>query len=94
VVHGLATQGVCALREQLLSLGPSVLRAKGLLREAGASGGWRLVQMVGNRVEITPAQPGDVRGHESALVLLSVDPLPDASALAARLGLVPDTVDD
>ena len=85
VIHAEASDDVSLLPDRLRALGPAVLRAKGLLRDRGAPERWWLVQMVGDHVELTPAAAPAV--GDSALVLLGLDPFPDAGALARALGL-------
>lgn len=89
VVHGEMPPDHDALRERLAALAPTLLRAKGLLREAASPERWWIVQVVGRRVELrrdtVPAAPGP-----SALVLLAADPLPASDALALQLGLLPE----
>jgi len=86
VIHADAPRDPSTLPERLRALGPSLVRAKGLLRDPGQPQRWWLVQKAGDYVELTSV-PANAMGGDSALVLLSLDPLPGAADLAIHLGL-------
>ena len=104
VVRGSLASSVEAAVDGLSTLGPSVLRAKGLVRNAAPNEQWWLIEKIGDYVSYKPIQgPGHaVPGHpppgnhrptsntyESGLVLLSLDTLPAESELQAQLRLRP-----
>ena len=88
VIHANAPQDASILPERLRALGPSVVRAKGLLRDPVAPQRWWLVQKVGDHIELKNVSAEAAGRGDSAIVLLSLEPLPDADDLAGSLGLV------
>lgn len=72
------------LREALLDMAPTLLRAKGFVRVAG--GGWLLVQLSGRQLSVSPwCPPAGAPAPPAALVLIGLDQTPLAAALAQRL---------
>ena len=90
VVRGCVPDDGDALTERLAALGPSVVRAKGLLRSCQSPARWWSVNKAGNYVQCDAADDLGARGGASEIVLLALEPLADEGTLVQSLGLKPD----
>jgi G3E family GTPase len=73
-----------ALLEALLTLPPSVIRAKGILRLADTPERKTIVHMVGRRIDVALGARWGVEDLRSDLVLLGTPEMPDDADLAQR----------
>ena len=90
VVYGAIEDHPQSVCQALSKLGPSILRAKGIVRSIGPEARWWAIQKTGSYIACAATALTDAGAGPSAIVLLSLDPLPEANVIARSLGLRPE----